>query len=98
MKGYIMLVLIRSGPDTSEGRRGLRLARDMAADIVLIQNGVYFALDELLDGYCGTAYAIAEDMDMRDIRKDEVPGGLKRIGWDELLELMAEDGKVTGMF
>ncbi len=94
-----MLTIIKSGPDTSEGRRALKLARDMSSDIVLLQNGVYFALREQLDGFCGTACAVEEDVNLRGLREEELERGLKLIDWDELIELMAEEEeKVVGAF
>jgi len=38
-----MIVIVKSGPDTADGKRGVKFARDMGADLFLIQNGVYFA-------------------------------------------------------
>ncbi len=38
-----MIVLIKSAPDTTDGMRGVSLARDGCADLVLLQNGVLFA-------------------------------------------------------
>lgn len=93
-----MVVLIKSGPDTSEGRRGIKLARDTAADLVLLQNGVYFGLNELLDGYCGLAHAVEEDIELRGLKLDELARGLKIIGWDELTDMMAEEDRVVGIF
>jgi hypothetical protein len=37
-----MLVIVKSAPDTADGKRGIKLARDMAADLVLLQDGVFF--------------------------------------------------------
>ncbi len=91
-----MIVLIKSSPATSEGKRGLKTARDSSADIVLLQNGVYFALNEMLDGFCGTAYAIEEDLKMRGLA--DIKRGIKKIGWAELIDMMAKEDKVVGMF
>lgn len=93
-----MIVLIKSGPGTTEGRRGIKLARDMAADIVLLQDGVYFVLNDLLGGFCGTAYSIKEDMDLRGLIGADIPKDLKGIGWDELTDMMAGEDKVVGVF
>ncbi|MBI3592910.1 MAG: hypothetical protein HY099_05465, partial [Nitrospirae bacterium] len=62
-----MLVIIKSAPDTPEGKRGVKLARDMAADLFLIQNGVYFAQEERLEGFCGNTYALEDDLKLRGI-------------------------------
>jgi len=39
----MMLVIVKSTPDTPEGKRGIKLAIDITANVVLIQNAVYFA-------------------------------------------------------
>ncbi|RME65589.1 MAG: hypothetical protein D6778_06065, partial [Nitrospirae bacterium] len=62
-----MLVLIKSAPNTPEGKRALRFARDMAADVCLLQNGVYFAEPERLEGFCGTVYVLSEDARLRGL-------------------------------
>ncbi|MDP2167735.1 MAG: DsrH/TusB family sulfur metabolism protein [Thermodesulfovibrionales bacterium] len=91
-----MIVIIKSSPDTAEGGRGLKLARDMAADICLIQGGVYFAEKERLEGFCGTVYALEEDLRMRGIR--DLEKGVIPIGYDGLTDLAAENDKVVGAF
>ena len=93
-----MLVIIKSAPDTTEGRRGVKLARDMAADIVLIQNGVYFAQKEQLEGFCGTAFVLEDDTRMRGLIKDGIDKDIRNIDYDGLVDLMAEKEKVIGMF
>jgi len=93
-----MLVIIKSAPDTTEGRRGVKLARDMAADIVLIQNGVYFAKKEQLEGFCGTAFVLEDDSRMRGLIKDGIDKDIRNIDYDGLVDLMTEKEKVIGMF
>ena len=93
-----MLVLIKNGPDTTEGRRAVKLARDMSADVALLQNGVYFGMKEKFEGFCGTAYAVREDLQLRGLQEDDLERGLKTVGWDELIDMMAEEDKVIGAF
>jgi len=93
-----MFVIIKSGPDTQDGKRGVKLARDMAADICLIQNAVYFAQKEKLEGFCGTLYALDDDLRLRGLKDDELEKGVKKIDYDALVELMTEEDKVIGMF
>ncbi len=93
-----MLVIIKSSPDTPEGRRGFRLARDMAGDMVLLQNGVYFAQKERFEGFCGKVYILEEDMKLRGLKDNEILKDAQRIDYDSLIDLMAEDDKVIGMF
>ncbi len=93
-----MIVIIKSSPDTPEGRRGFRLARDMAGDMVLLQNGVYFAQKERFEGFCGKVYILEEDMRLRGLKDNEILKDAQRIDYDSLIDLMAEDDKVIGMF
>lgn len=93
-----MLVIVKSAPDTADGERGVKLARDMAADLVLLQNGVYFAQKERLGGYCGTAYVLEDDKRLRGIKDTETERNVKTINYDRLIVLMAENDKVVGMF
>ncbi|HEB76610.1 MAG TPA: hypothetical protein ENJ04_09685 [Nitrospirae bacterium] len=93
-----MLVIIKSAPDTPEGKRGIKLARDMAADVCLIQNAVYFAQIERLEGFCGRAYAVREDLQLRGLSEDDIERDLKVIGWDELVDLLAGEDKTIGAF
>jgi sulfur relay protein TusB/DsrH len=89
-----MLVLIKSAPDTTEAIRAVLLAKEMSANIVLLQNGVYLAGNPMLDGVAGTVFALKEDMQMRAVDNPDP----KRIGYDDLVDLMADDEKVVGMF
>ena len=91
-----MIVLIKSAPDTQEAGRAVKLARDMAADIALIQNAVYLARPEMLDGFCGTAFALDEDLKLRGIK--DIEESVKPISYGELVDLMAENDKVVGAF
>ena len=93
-----MLVIIKSAPDTPEGKRGLKMARDMAADLFLIQNGVYFAQEERLEGFCGIAYALEDDLKLRGIKGAGIEKGIREIGYDSFVDLMDESDKVIGMF
>lgn len=93
-----MLVIIKSAPDTPEGRRGVKLARDMAADICLIQNAVYFAQKERLEGFCGMAYVLDEDARLRGLSSADMDKGMKEIDYNGLVDLMIKEDKVVGMF
>ncbi len=93
-----MLVIIKSAPDTLEGGRGLKLARDMAADICLIQNAVYFAMEERLEGFCGSAFVLDEDARMRGLSMEKSAKGIKEIDYEGLVDLMIKEDRVFGMF
>lgn len=93
-----MLVIVKSAPDSTDGKRGVKLARDMAADVVLLQNGVYFAQRERLEGFCGTAYVLDDDVRLRGLKDDEIEKDIRRLDYDGLVDLMADEDKVVGMF
>lgn len=90
-----MIVIIKSAPDTEEAKRAVRLAGDLAADIVLLQNAVWLAEEERLEGFCGTAYVLDEDLKLRGV--PNVAEDIKTITYEELIDLMAENDKVIGM-
>lgn len=91
-----MLVLIKSAHDTPEARRAVKLAREMAADIVLLQNAVCLAEKDRLEGFCGTAHAVEEDLKLRGVAVIEK--GVRPIDYDQLVDLVTEDGNIVGMF
>jgi sulfur relay protein TusB/DsrH len=95
-----MLVIVRSAPDSVDGRRGIKIARDMAADVVLLQNGVYFMQQAHLEdlGFCGSAYVLSDDRKLRGLSAIESTGRTKEITYDGLVDLMTESNKVVGMF
>ncbi|HAK88955.1 MAG TPA: hypothetical protein DCP24_07820 [Nitrospiraceae bacterium] len=93
-----MLVIIKSGPDTPEGKRGIKLARDMAADVCLMQNAVYFSQKDRLEGFCGTAFVLGDDARLRGIPSAEMEKGVKEINYEELVDLMMKEDKTAGAF
>jgi sulfur transfer complex TusBCD TusB component (DsrH family) len=95
-----MLVIVRNAPDTPEGKRGVKLARAMAADLVLLQNGVCFLREDHLEdlGFCGTAYVLEDDRRLRGLKIDAEKKNMKGISYDNLIDLMIGSGKVVGMF
>jgi sulfur relay protein TusB/DsrH len=95
-----MIVFIKSGPDTPEGKRGVRLSCEMHADIVLLQNGVYFIEGQNLEdsGFAGAAYVLGDDKELRGIRGCGEYRDVKIIHYDSLVDLMTESDKVIGMF
>ncbi|HUO77516.1 MAG TPA: DsrH/TusB family sulfur metabolism protein [Thermodesulfovibrionales bacterium] len=93
-----MLVIVKSAPDTTDGKRGIKLARDMAADVVLLQSGVYFAQLERLEGFCGIAYVLDDDARLRGLKDSEIEKGIRRLNYGGLIDIMAEADGVVGMF
>ena len=92
-----MIVMIKSEPDTSEAKRAVTLAGDLAADLVLIQNAVYLACQKAI-GIRGRVYALDEDLRMRGIGPDTDIGMVKRIDYDMLVDLLAKADGVHGAF
>lgn len=93
-----MLVIVKSGPDTPEGKRGVKVAMDAAANLVLLQNGVYFAQRERLEGFRGTVYLLDEDKILRGLKDEELDGDIKKLDFDNFIELITDEDKVVGMF
>ena len=93
-----MLVIVKSAPDTPDGKRGIRLARDMAADVVLLQNGVYFAQAERLEGFCGTAHVLDDDARLRGLKDSELEKDIRKLDYKSLIDLMSRADKVLGIF
>ncbi|TAN45171.1 MAG: hypothetical protein EPN22_04020 [Nitrospirae bacterium] len=93
-----MLILIKNGPDTPEGKRGLQLALDMCADICLLQNAVYFAQKERLEGVCGKVYVLEEDKRLRGLNADEMEKDILPLDYDGLVDIMDSADKVAGIF
>lgn len=93
-----MVVIVKSGPDTADGKRGVKLARDMAADLVLVQNGVYFARKERLEGFCGTAFVLDDDARLRGLHEGDLEKDIGRLSYGDLVDVMAREDKVIGLF
>jgi sulfur relay protein TusB/DsrH len=93
-----MLVMIKSAPDTTDGTTGLTLAKEGGADIVLLQNGVYFAHKERLGTFTGNVYVLDDDKRLRGLRDSEMDGRVKTIDYDRLTDIITGGEKVVGMF
>lgn len=93
-----MIVLIKSAPDTSDGASGLALAKKSGADLVLLQNGVYFAQKERLGVFRAAVYVLDDDKKLRSLKDSEMDARAKTIDYDRLTDIMTESDKVVGMF
>jgi sulfur relay protein TusB/DsrH len=91
-----MIVVIKSAPGTQEASRGVRVARDMAADLALLQDGVYLARKGMLEGFCGTAHVLGEDLRMRGIK--DLEKYIRVIDHSQLVDLLSEAENVMGTF
>lgn len=93
-----MLVMIKSAPDTTDGALGLTLAKESGADLVLMQNGVYFAQKERLGILSGTVYVLDDDKRLRGLKDSEMDDRVKNIDYDKLTDILTGGQKVTGLF
>jgi sulfur relay protein TusB/DsrH len=90
-----MLVIIKSGPRNAETRKRLELARDLAADILLLEDGVQLASGGSLQEFCGTAHALDEDIRLRGLK--DVDKGVRVISRGQLEELLSKEEKIGEM-
>jgi sulfur relay protein TusB/DsrH len=93
-----MLVMIKSAPDTTDGALGLTLARESGSDLILLQNGIYFAQKERLGTVSGAVYVLDDDKRLRGLRDAEMDARIKIIGYDTLTDIITSGVRVTGMF
>ena len=93
-----MIVMIKSAPDTTDGATGVTLAKQGGADIVLLQNGVYFAQKERLGAFSGAVYILDDDKRLRGLKDSEMDGRVKKIDYDKLTDIITGGKKVVGMF
>jgi sulfur relay protein TusB/DsrH len=93
-----MLVMIKSAPDTTDGVIGLNLAKEGGADIVLLQNGVYFAQTDRLGAFEGAVYVLDDDKRLRGLKDEELDARAKKIDYDKLTDIITGGMKVVGMF
>ncbi len=93
-----MLVMIKSAPDTTDGALGLTLAKEGSADLVLLQNGVYFAQKERLGAFSGAVYVLGDDKRLRGLKDSEMDDRAKTIDYDKLTDIITGGEKVVGMF
>ena len=93
-----MLVLIKSAPDSTDGAVGLTLAKEGGADLILFQNGVYFAQKGRLANFTGAVYVLDDDKRLRGLKDSELDERVRIINYNTITDLMTEGGKVVGMF
>jgi sulfur transfer complex TusBCD TusB component (DsrH family) len=93
-----MIVMIKSAPDTTDGAIGLTLAKDGRADLVLLQNGVYFAQKDRLGTFPGAVYVLDDDKRLRGLKDSEMDARARTIGYDTLTDILTGGENVVGMF
>lgn len=92
-----MLVMIKSAPDTTDGALGLTLAMEGRADLILLQNGVYFAQKGRLGSFPGAVYVLDDDKRLRGIKDSEIDARAKTIDYDKLTDIITGGDKVVGL-
>ncbi len=93
-----MIVMIKSAPDTSDGAIGLTLAKEGGADLVLLQNGVYYAQKDWLGDFRGAVYVLDDDKRLRGLKDPEMDSRVKAVNYDALTDILTGGKKVVGMF
>lgn len=87
-----MIFLISSAPDTQEFKTAFRTAKDMNAEVCLLQNAVYAARNADHD----SLFILIDDMKLRGISENEIAGTV--INYGQLIDLMTGSDKVVGLF
>lgn len=87
-----MLFLISSAQETKEFKTAYNMAKEMKADICLLQNAVYAA--RTIDD--GSVYVLSDDLMLRGLQQNKIAG--KTIDYSQLIELMTNTDKVVGLF
>ncbi|MEK6744381.1 MAG: DsrH/TusB family sulfur metabolism protein [Nitrospirota bacterium] len=93
-----MLVMIKSAPDTTDGALGLTLAKESGADLILLQNGVYFGQKERLGAVSGAVYVLDDDKRLRGLKDSEMDDRVTIIDYDKMTDIITGGEKVAGMF
>jgi sulfur relay protein TusB/DsrH len=88
----MMLFLISSAPDTKEFQTAFRTAKEIKADICLLQNAVH----ALIASEDKELYVLSDDLKLRGINENEISG--KPVDYSQLIDLMTEADKVAGLF
>ncbi len=91
-----MILIIKNAMDSLETKQALKLAHNMEADIVLLQNAVYLVQNEMLQDFSGNTYALGEDLQLRGI--GDIKENIKTITYEEFVDLMDKSDKVVGAF
>lgn len=87
-----MLFLLSSAPDTREFKTAYTLAKEMNANICLLQNAVYAARTLNDSDIC----VLLDELQLRGIKESEVTGRL--IDYGQLIDRMNSSDKVIGLF
>lgn len=92
------LVVVISPPGSAKGEHGVRLAKELAADIVLTGEAAGYALKGRLEGFCGTVYVIEEEGKPPGLKDEDMEKGVKRLSGGEFGEMLERGARVAGVF
>ena len=87
-----MLFLISSSPDTKNFKTAYKTAKELNADVCLLQSAVYASRN--LDD--SSLYVIQDALQLRGIHETEISGNI--IDYGQLVDLMTDADKVVGLF
>jgi len=80
------------------GRITVQSNRENGSDLILLQNGIYFAQKERMGTVSGAVYVLDDDKRLRGLRDAEMDARIKIIGYDTLTDIITSGVRVTGMF
>jgi tRNA 2-thiouridine synthesizing protein B len=87
------LILVKYGIDNPAEKIKLKTSKDEDS-IVLIQNGVFWALSDEINNVKGTLFAVKEDFIARGY--DESECKVKLINYSEFVEVIEKEEKFIG--
>jgi len=83
-----MLIVIKSAPGSPEASKAVRKAAELTADILLVEDAVGLALRDMLEGFCGTAFALSEHLYTRLPKSAELEKGVKLLTRAEMNSML----------
>jgi hypothetical protein len=87
-----MFIVIKSPPGSPEASAAVKKAAELATDIVLTEEAVGLALKDRLEGFCGTAFALEDDVLLHLPEGAEMEKGVKLVSREELESMLAGGG------
>ncbi len=75
-----------------ETQRKVGQAALETVDLILVREAVPLALKKALEGFCGTAFVLDEDLEAKGIRPGDMEKGVKVMSREELRELLKRSG------
>ena len=86
------MIVISGLPGSVETQRRVGQAALEVSDLILVREAVPLALKGALEGFCGMAFALDEDLEAKGIRPSELEKGIKVMSRAELRELLRRSG------